>query len=260
MNSESIALFKKILDAPSLSDEAKRIVCNILKSKTIDDFIRMELDEDIVGEIMVSTSFSEVKDCRVRKIVFADFRSFPQMDDVNYGVDFVGHENVPCNLFLLGSNGTGKSSIFTALEMFFTGHSSLAEERKVKENKYLIYGFKEDNSFELKNYLSVELASDNNLIVGDIATPSSFCSSYDIQLLEKSENLTDYIFKQLGYGEVIKLNEFLEVQQTDLSKKAQGLDNVEQLENSSRDLQIIIQEFCLSISLSHYPKHISSHP
>lgn len=54
-------------------------------------------------------------DKRINSIVFENFRTFSRMDGKTpFGLNFL-RSNEPCSLFLMGANGTGKSSIYSAL-------------------------------------------------------------------------------------------------------------------------------------------------
>ncbi len=245
MTNESINLFWDILETASLQEEAKIIVRNILKVNNVEKLWAINLNEPQQGEEVAMISLGTNKDLRVRIVKFHNFRTFPEVEDRPFGIDFLGKNQQPCSLFLLGSNGTGKSSIFTALETFYTGKSSLAKQRTVKEGRYLSYAFKEENKFILDEHLDVVTVNDVNLADSSIATPSSFCSSYDIQLLEQSDNgLTDYIFSQLGYDDVAEIYIFLKSKMESLSKDVESIGNADiAIETSSKDWHVIITEY-----------------
>lgn len=181
----------------------------------------------------------------MRSVVFHDFRTFPEYEDRPFGIDFEGKYKEPCSLFLLGSNGTGKSTIFTALEKFYTGKSSLAKERVVKEDRYLNYAFRDEDVYQLNNHLDVKLARHQDQEMCTIATPASFCSSYDIQLLEQSFNgLTDYIFSQLGYDDVLEVYEMLSTRTKDLGNEIPDIDYGDyEVDIPSKDWHIVIKEY-----------------
>ena len=79
------------------------------------------------GETVVSDNqANEFMDYHIKSIRFSDFRLFPKLEDKAFGLSFTTEGNTSSCIFL-GSNGTGKSSIFTALEYAYTGHSSYKE-------------------------------------------------------------------------------------------------------------------------------------
>lgn len=86
------------------------------------------------------------QDYRVKSLSFCNFRTYPQHDPP-YGVRFTNDSGEPCSLFLVGRNGTGKSTIFDALEWTYAGKANNADERGVNKLdeiiKFLTYGFGE---------------------------------------------------------------------------------------------------------------------
>lgn len=246
MTTESVNFFWDILEQISLSEESKIVLHNILRIKNGANLSIIDWENEVEGEMAPRVIPREVKDWRLKSLQFHDFRSFPQYEDCPFGIDFLGSRNNPCSLFLLGSNGTGKSSIFTAIESYFTGRSSLAVERGVDPNRYLTFGFKEDDVFDIGKYLDVILADKKNIpTAGNISTPSSFCSLYDVQLLEQAKNgLTEFIFTQLGYGDVIRIDDFF------LEEKNKYEDEIDRLNSpiedsvlSSSEWHLVIQEY-----------------
>ena len=245
MTNESIILFWDILENASLSKDAQIAVRNILKVNSAEDLNISALIIPQLGEENSKKSFGDKKDFRVSSVVFHNFRTFPEYEDMPFGIDMEGNSKQPCSMFLLGSNGTGKSTIFTALEVFYTGKSSLAAERTVKEDRYLSYAFRNRDNYQLNDHLDIRLAEELEQEVGTISTPASFCSSYDIQLLEQSDKgLTDFIFSQLGYGDVLEIKDLLKSKTKDYRKELIDLEYYDdEVETSSKDWHIIIDEY-----------------
>lgn len=245
MTIESINLFWDILENASLDEEAQIIVRNILKVHSVNELDRRDITIPQEGEENAKISLEEGKDYRVSSVVFHDFRTFPEYEDKPFGIDFEGKYKQPCSLFLLGSNGTGKSTIFTALEKFYTGKSSLAKERVVKEDRYLTYAFRDENVYQLSNHLDIKLAGHQEQEMGTIATSASFCSSYDIQLLEQShKGLTDFIFSQLGYEDVLEVYEMLGKRTRELRKEILDLEYADdEVDIPSKDWHSVIDEY-----------------
>ena len=81
--------------------------------------------------------------------------------DLPYGVEFTNTSGEPCSLFLVGKNGTGKSTIFDALEWIYAGKVSNAEDRGVKNQEklyeYLTYGFNLVPGISPEKVISVRL-------------------------------------------------------------------------------------------------------
>lgn len=59
-------------------------------------------------------------DYRIKSIQTSNFRGIPdQIDGVPFGIDFC-IEDVPRSTIILGTNGSGKTSIFSGMEMIYT--------------------------------------------------------------------------------------------------------------------------------------------
>ena len=102
---------------------------------------------------------------RICNLEFSDFRTFPSSEEKRYCVDFVKDER-PVSLFLVGQNGTGKSTLFTALEMISLGRSSFAEDAGVSEDNYLTFSFKRDVNKRTSSWrLNYKLGNRNDVIV-----------------------------------------------------------------------------------------------
>ena len=160
----------------------------------------------------------DLKDYRIRDLIFNDFRTYPSSEDHAYGVSFE-KDNAPASLFLIGRNGSGKSTLFSALEMIYSGQSSNAKESKGSdENSYLTYGFgKSDkvngqSGWQLKckfagnnEYWSID--KDN---VKELVPPSFLCSEMEIEESRKSSKLYEWILKQLGYGKLLEIKKVID--------------------------------------------------
>jgi hypothetical protein len=81
-------------------------------------------------------------DYRIKHVRLADVRGIPEKDEngVPFGINF-SEDSIINNAIILANNGTGKSSIFSALEMLFTQEIS---ERKLRRRN--------PNSIRLEDY------------------------------------------------------------------------------------------------------------
>ena len=141
---------------------------------------------------------------------------------------FVNEDGNPISLFLVGSNGTGKTTIFSAFERHYLTGTSSSNEKNLEENKILTYGFEQLKGIDstvptlslntmYRDYIEEHLDSQDSF-----CSPAPFCSEYDlIQLGYKGYNLFDYILEQLGYGEFKllekKLDELIKKKDEDLA-------------------------------------------
>lgn len=146
-------------------------------------------------------------DYRFNFFTMQGFRKYPY-DEPPFGIDFTKNENARnANLFLVGNNGSGKTTIFSGLEYLCAGKISAAEQRKVEINSsYLNYGKDKSTPFQL--LLSTneeelkcgkeEKASDNFKEIQHLIRPF-FCSENDIlEISNYSKDPTNFIYEQVG--------------------------------------------------------------
>ena len=80
-----------------------------------------------------------VTDYSLRALLLRNFRKYgvPSGEYGYYGM-YVSTDENPCSqMFLLGRNGVGKSSLFDAAEYFFTGNIGEAEYRRINARKFI---------------------------------------------------------------------------------------------------------------------------
>lgn len=141
------------------------------------------------------------EDYRIESIAFSNFRTFPETNDKPYGLSFAKEDGSPCSLFLVGKNGTGKSTIFDALELLYSGKVKNAENRGIKERdsvkEYLTYGFGKINDIPTsKSKIKIRLKDmtglDEDWITLDkiptLCVPALCCSDMDIEEISKLDD------------------------------------------------------------------------
>lgn len=206
----------------------------------------------------------EIKDFRIESLSLSNFRTYPKQKGNAYGLSFCNKEqkdeDMPCSLFLVGKNGTGKSTIFDALELIYAGKVSNAQVRGIKKQedllKYLTYGFETIPSItrnEVK--LCIKFADTNadeeNLSLDDISAycvPALCCSDWDIEELAKIDDEIDnkskqstmsamqqFVAEQLGYGDYILLRNRLEVIQKHILEEQDNISNAQKLKYLNTD-------------------------
>lgn len=207
----------------------------------------------------------EIRDFRICNMSFRNFRTFPK-HDLPYGIEFAEPSGEPCSLFLVGKNGTGKSTIFDALEWIYAGRVSNAEDRGVikRDNifEYLTYGFNHvpnisPDSVELKTRINGDgiLRYEWKKLkeLRPLCVPAICCSDMDIEeiakLSEEGGNAEDgefqrFVRKQLGYEDLTILKERLLVISNDIQRSVERLQRRKRLANlSSSDIIKLIGIF-----------------
>lgn len=156
-------------------------------------------------------------DLRIRDLTLRNFRKFPDLDiNIRWGLDVKKENNIEaCSLFLTGNNGTGKTSLFNALEYLYTGHICTMEERGVTGgmNKYITHGYGMQENNRLGNsQVAVNCMDDNRYTVRDyLQFPSvNFCSDYDVyKFSQNGEVMNSYILEYMGYKEIEELTNYI---------------------------------------------------
>lgn len=230
MNKDCTSAMYEILSRNEVSGDCKHVILCIIGSTKSPDKMVMA---DLFGENEASEDYNPpkndaeepLKDERLRAIQLVNIRSFygdKSKRNENFGLNF-SVKDYPVSLFLVGGNSTGKSSIFSALEKYYTGIVSYAKSVNCNETSYMTFGFGSVKKLDVGYIIESgsqkgkwESLQNNN----DITTSASFCSDYDIERIEKSnDNLNEFILEQLGYGDLFLLRNQIEFLLTKLKDK-----------------------------------------
>ncbi len=148
-----------------------------------------------------------LSDFRFLRLDVKGIRKFPS--DKWYTLQFNDNNNQPISSIFLGSNGAGKSSLYSALEYASLGHSYLSDERGYKDSEQrkeymhnIDYG---ETGIILHTKHDVFSISIDDEYIKPKTTSAYFCSEYDIQEISREGLSPQYICTQLG------LNRFLEI-------------------------------------------------
>lgn len=159
----------------------------------------------------------DVCDFRLCDLKFNDFRTYPS-NGHEYGISFT-KDNIPSSLFLIGRNGSGKSTIFSALEMIYCGQSSYAKESKGDDvDSYLTYGFgNSKETAEQKGWkLKYKFAGEKEYRTIDkdhiqaFVPPCFLCYESEIEKSREYNGLFKWILQQLGYGKLLIIKDAID--------------------------------------------------
>lgn len=215
----------------------------------------------------------ESMDLRIKSLAFRDFRTFPSQE-CPYGIDFTKSTGAPCSLFLVGKNGTGKSTIFDALEWLYSGKVSNAIERGVNDNdklyNYLTYGFgriegKTSDGVRLKVILNKRGVAETNWqsikAMRPISVPALCCSDMDIEEIAKldeetggydEDDLQKYVRRQLGYEELRQLkSKLLDILQDTTEQTRRIVERINLAELDAHDINRIKSVFVALVEKGH---------
>lgn len=173
-------------------------------------------------------------DLRFQYLVLRNVKKFPSAPVTGlYGISF-SRDSKPVHSVFLGSNGVGKTSLYTCLEYMGIGvmNTSIIRgydgiiydfEKKVETSKNTAYFFAHLDrlSNERKNpsetlFAKVFTNSEDIVLNGEsclhrepLVPDCFYCSDYDVRVLEQSETLSNYILYQLGLKDYATTLEFL---------------------------------------------------
>lgn len=222
---ESVSAFEKKLAVAVF----KRLECSQLDEETdLVVFFKEETEEKEPEEDKyIAKRTCEVSDYRFKNLQIRNFRKFPRTENAGlyYGIDFISGQE-PANLILLGGNGTGKTSLFSAMEYTMTRFLSSAELRNIPQNnytRYLPYGNEKfDNVLVILDTVKDTFYSDKEdpeLLKYDYLK-CFFCSEKDLVEMGKHESLLTFIVSQVGFGEYLKLMKTLNSRYENYQKQA----------------------------------------
>lgn len=187
------------------------------------DFLEIAFEEGAELEGMDYSKIERDQDFRFLYLYLKSFRKFPsiQNDNEYFGVVFSEEEKksvIPVSTLLQGGNGTGKTSIFGAMEYLFTGNMSAAMEQGYTQidtlEQYLPYanGRLSDVDINVVTHsLHFSLGPDGrhqkNLL--PLCLLPFFCSEYDVHRLIEN-GLDKFVYEQMGYTSVIGIIQNME--------------------------------------------------
>lgn len=193
----------------------------------------------------------ETHDIRIKWMTFHNLRSIPFIAKNNkpFGINFADEHNNPRSLYLVGRNGTGKTTLYSALEHHYLSDNSLSKSMTLDPKRIMTYGFgeiaynqPESPSITLE---TVDKQSYTETLEAHAAlcSPASFCSEYDIQQLgTKGKNLFDYMLQQLGYQELNDMMMRLGLIVQDLENQLKSDMKDETADLDASDFDVIVLE------------------
>lgn len=164
------------------------------------------------------------RDLRISHLRVKGFRSVPS--DEFYGIKFICSSDqidlcdsvTPASLILLGVNGSGKTSLYSALEFLCLGKTAIAQKHRIKDDdlKKFYHNYCQSNSsFEIEVILNCEsyLVRDieKSKISNNINLENFFCSESDIAIFECSgDDIEAYVLSQIGLSDAIDIIKLLD--------------------------------------------------
>ena len=146
-------------------------------------------------------------DRRLQKILLKGIRKFPAYGERYYALDFGDHGTCHSCVYL-GSNGVGKTSLYSAIEWASLGKLDSAKSREYTSREEQIEFLKyhnaqpEDAIIHLSSHdgTATYILADNSDRTSKFSLPAFFCMEQDIAELSK-ERISEYIAEQLGLSD-----------------------------------------------------------
>ncbi len=179
---------------------------------------------EIKENIQAVKSWGE--DFRIKSIRVSNFRGVPQQfNEVPYGIDFCTADK-PQSIIILGSNGTGKSSIYSGIEFIYTDKISekiLRTDKDASMQDFMEY-YKRDIEKSLFEICSVDqiLTLEKplmkvNAVNGDYAE-NYFISENDLITIGKlnfqddkngPNSFTAFVARSVGFSKMVEYYDFI---------------------------------------------------
>lgn len=254
--------FLHIVTQKNPNNQFAKAIFNRLKNAeenvNLDEWQLLEIpfDTNITIEDFDNTKIEKNQDCRFFTLCLKGFRKFPF--DKYYGVPFCPNgKDVICppSTLIQGGNGSGKTSVFSAMEYLFTGQISAVEKQQLTNTKkkegednkpyeiikdYIPYAKKDIGEVIINvktnsSYFSFGPQEQLHSNLKGLCLASFFCTEYDVDNLLK-KGLSVYIYEQMGYGLVRKIISKLDKEIRDASDKHDVHGESEELKKKVDDL------------------------
>lgn len=221
--------------------------------------LNIVFDEKTTLEDKLPVNIERNKDYRFLYLYLNTFRKFPNNNDY-YGISFcrVEDENfIPMSTILQGANGTGKTSLFGAMEYLFTQRMSAAEKQKQELQDYVPYVGKKigdvDINVATKSLVfSCKSNSSQQQEIQNLCLLPFFCSERDVDNVIK-DGLNSFVYKQMGYSLIWNIIEKIELELNNAieqhGQREETIDSI-QLRISELDVEIGMYEKLWSTFLS----------
>lgn len=162
----------------------------------------------------------------------------PQSDGKLYGCshnknnkETESHRN-PSSMILLGANGCGKTSLYSAIEASYLGDSAVAKKHKIGKQDLVEYYSYLGNSSLDTNVTILSLNGNTKTVspiefekekVENVDLRPFFCSESDISMFECSgDSVEEYVNSLTGIAELNRINTFLKKVKELLEEKREG--------------------------------------
>lgn len=194
-------------------------------------------------------------DYRINKLSLSNFRKFPapKNPDMKYAVNFI-YKGKPASLYLTGANGTGKSSLFYAIQYAYSGHVDGLNARQ------MVFGFERQAKISTKEMSVKASCSDGIDLTGLQNLPfphAMFCSEKDVTHGDNSEAFI-FLLNNLGYADLLSLESDLLFLKKSLEEKKKLYQESKPVEYNAEKEANIIQLMTAVCTIPALKRKVSS--
>lgn len=200
------------------------------------ELLEIPLDEKTQLEEFDLARIERNKDYRFLYLYLKGFRKFPSpAGDEFYGIPFCNVNNgkyTPESTLLQGGNGTGKTSVFGAMEYLFTGKMSAAYKQgfqtQARLNDFIPFAGGKFDGLDINVItqampfgISLNEAQQKDFL--RLCLLPFFCSEYDVDKVVE-EGIDKFVYEQMGYTLARKIIWKLGEELKNASKRYESLE------------------------------------
>lgn len=208
------------------SDGSNNVACNLLEiihgGNDIDKIDWLTLFAKTTTNVVnykknnpLQIELEESRDFRMEWVKIRGFRKYPYKENGYYTLAFSNSiKGCPCSCFYIGSNGSGKTSIFSSLQETCSDSFSAADSRGIKRQSFMPHVGKDASFVDVivkTKEDEIELQNPSKSLLFPIRQflRPFFCSEYDVRMMSEAKDITGYIINQTGFGYTYNLIEHL---------------------------------------------------
>lgn len=235
----------------------KKLVATTNRVPTLTE-LYLAVSENGIGifEPPATISSAANADRRIMHLIASSFKVFSKDKGEMYGVDFRDPDKKqPTSIVILGSNGIGKTSVYTALEMAAMRHSYVGDifgyDTPILQQEYV----RNADTPEETPLSSIVDASGNETSYpgnnSELCPRAFFCSQFDIQEYQTNGINRDYVLSQLGRSMLFSLLAQMNELELITKKLNIALNNAGKIKNASpqekTELRTQIRQFRVEV-------------
>lgn len=233
----------KLYRNPDTALEHKKIVALLYNyylndsSKSLDAEYALCSNQDSIEDSQTSISELEGNDYRISNLSLSNFRKFPSPSNTQslYTIPF-NKDGKPYSFYITGANGTGKSSLYCALQYAFNGNVAKYQ------NHQLVFGFERQDSSKIKEAQVVIQCGGKSALNGKLKyhfPNAMFCSDEDV-ISANSKDALQFLFENMGYEDLFILENDVQELNKSLSCKLEILKESKPIEYNADEEKDII--------------------